>query len=599
MRLISNIVIALLITIQAGFVIAETIDDSPEVVSLYARGKRLMREGKFLEASRAFEEIAGRFPNSPNMDLVIFNRAKSDYYFGDHDRALAGFANFVRRYPNSPYYPYAHYFHGNVNYSRGSISRAVKSYLAAYQSSVEDRLDRMVADAIVGAVAGADRVSLGLSDFEQLTEEKRCSLIKRVAPLLAEKQEFEAARALGASCGQDVDISFSEMSRARQEIRVAVVLPLSGELQSFADEIYNGAIIAAEFYRQETGLPIVLEPFDTKGDPVNAARIIKELSHLDYDAALGPLTSEEAAVASAALSCGNLPLIAPAATQAGLTLMNESSFQLSPNIELQGVQMAEYAVNNLMADSAAVITSTVTDDVLMSEAFVRRFEQLGGTIIATEYFRARDRDFGEYIKDIKSILLGVHPDSVYFIDELGDTLDPVGIPAHVDCLFIPGRPRQLKQLLPQINFYNLQAELLGSDDWGDEEILKLGDNNTRRAVFPSPFLQQDDSDEYQRFATAYDLRYGQQPQRLSSLGYDAIRLVTRVAQRGRESHMRMVTELGRIANYEGAAGMISFGANRENTAMPIYRIEAGEAVFLGVGDITSEEPGDEPVDEGM
>ena len=50
MRLTSNIVIALLITIQAGFVIAETIDDSPEVVSLYARGKRLMREGKFLDA---------------------------------------------------------------------------------------------------------------------------------------------------------------------------------------------------------------------------------------------------------------------------------------------------------------------------------------------------------------------------------------------------------------------------------------------------------------------------------------------------------------------------------------------------------------------
>ncbi len=594
MRLTVKILAAALAFFMAATIVAETIDDSPEVVSIYARGKRLMREGKFLEASRAFEEIAGRFPDSPNMDLVIFNRAKADYYFGDWDRALGGFSNFARRYPDSPLHSYAFYFHGNINYIKGNVSRAVQDYLESYRTASDSRVTRLASDAFLGAIQNAESVNLGLSDFADLPDPKRCDLIARAAPILVDKQEFETARALGSSCGQEIDISFAEMSRSRRETRVAVVLPFSGELQSFAEEIYNGAIIAAEFYRQETGEPIVMDPFDTQGDAINAARIIREISSLDYDVVVGPLTSEEAAVASAALTCGDMPLLAPAATQAGLTLMNESSFQLSPNIELQGVQMAEYAINNLMADSAAVITSTGTDDMKMSEAFVKRFEQLGGTVIATEYYRARDRDFGEYIKDIKGILLGAHPDSVYYIDEVGDTLDAVGIPAYVDCLFLPGRPRALKQLLPQINFYNLKADYLGSDDWGDETILSLGDINTRAAVFPSPFLQKGDSDEFVKFAAEYDRRYGKQPQRLSSLGYDAVRLITRTGESGRESHARMVAELRRVANYDGAAGMISFGDNRENTAMPIYRIEAGLAVYLGVGDITVS---DETVEE--
>ena len=60
---------------------------------------------------------------------------------------------------------------------------------------------------------------------------------------------------------------------------------------------------------------------------------------------------------------------------------------------------------------------------------------------------------------------------------------------------MPGSPQQLRQLLPQINFYNLNAEYLGSDGWGDQVVYKLGDNVTKEAVFPSPFLTAIATDE--------------------------------------------------------------------------------------------------------
>jgi len=74
---------------------------------------------------------------------------------------------------------------------------------------------------------------------------------------------------------------------------IAVVLPLSGDLQAFGEDIYNGAVIAAEFYRLESGNKVNFTTYDTKGDPVNAAQIIRNLANSPVDIVLGPLTSEE------------------------------------------------------------------------------------------------------------------------------------------------------------------------------------------------------------------------------------------------------------------------------------------------------------------
>ena len=507
--------------VSAGSGVSETIDDSPEVVSTYARGKRLLRQADWLGAERIFEELAGRFPDSRNLDLFVFNRSKAQYYFGDYDKALAGFGGFVSRFTSSPYRAHARFFAGNIYYSKGNLDRALARYVQAYDLSDDARLSKIVIESISGLVANASTVSLSPADLETLEQSKKCVLIRSLAEILVERKEFLTAKNLLEICGESLDLSdnpdFLERGFDR-EVQLAIVLPFSGELQAFGDEIYEGAVIAAEIYRKETGGTISLEPYDTEGDPVSAARIVKALAGSSLDAVIGPLTSDEAAVASAVLACSDLPMITPAATQAGLTLLSQSSFQLSPNIELQAVRMAEYAIMNLHADSAAIITSTTSENLQMSRAFAVRFGELGGTIVAIEYYRPRDRDFGPYIRDIKTAVLGMNPESVYFVNDDGDTLDADVIPAYIDCLYLPGSPSQLRLLLPQIRFYNLNTVYVGSDGWGDEAVLGLGDEITKQAVFPSPFLLWTAGDEYQQFAEAYDTRYGRQPQRLAEIG---------------------------------------------------------------------------------
>lgn len=581
-----KIMIALLLWLAAGMVSplkGETLDDLPEVVSEYARGERLMRQGDFLEASRLFTQLAARFPDSKNVDLFVFNRAKAKMYFGEQADALATFDSFISRFPNSPYLAHAYYFEGNINYQRGQSRQAFTAYAEAYGLATDARLTRLVTSALVEMLDRARKVELGPSDFGSLSEKQRCDLSQKVSDGLVALGNYRAANNLLAVCGRNLNVPGVDVGDTLLgDLEIALVLPFSGEYQPYGEDLYQGAVVAADQFRAATGHTVTLVPYDTKGDPVDAARIVKELNHSSSDAVIGPLTSEEAAVASAALGCGNLPMVAPAATQAGLTELSESSFQLSPNIELQGVRAAEYAVQQRGADSAAIITPTSTDQLRMARAFADRFAALGGTIVATEYYRPRDKDFGPQIRDIKAMLIGGRIDSTHYVNENGDTLDIEAVPVGIDCLYLPGLPDQLRLLLPQLNYFTVQTFYLGSDGWGDDAIYRLGDLVTKRAVFPSPFLEQRRGDVYYEFSNAYDNRYGKKPSRLAGLGFDAARLLMEAAG-GATGRQGLVDNLRRVKGYRGASGAVTFGPHRENVELPLYQIVDGLPVYLGEG----------------
>jgi len=560
---------------------AETLDDRPEVVTEFVRGEDLLRDGEYLEASRLFARLAERFPDSKNLDLFLFNQSKADLYFGDYAAALHGFETFVRRFPESPVIAHAHFFLGNGYYLRNELSRAATSYITAFRLSHDIRLDDLLVASLVEAVSHANSVALGAGDFEAIEPARKCRLIEALAQALTARQNLTVAANLMALCGGQLSPGRSGREASGEQLEIAMLLPLSGELGSFGEEIFHGATIAAEQYRRESRKQVTLAPYDTKGYPIDAARLARDLTTGGTDAVVGPLTSEEAAVVSAALGCDRLPLISPAATQAGLTLLSEGTFQLSPNIELQGVVAAEFAVLSRQADSAAVITPTSADHLRMARAFAERFEALGGTVVAVEYYRPRDRDFGQYLRDLKAALLGATRDSAVYVNDNGDTLDVEAVPVAIDCLYLPGVADQLRLLLPQIAYNTIDAFYLGSDGWGDDAIYRLGDNVTKRAVFPSPFLEQERSQEYVRFATDYDNRYGAQPQRLACLGYDAVRLLTRAAQNGAKSRVELISQLGQVRDYLGAGGPVTFGEHRENIELPMYQLVNGAPVFLG------------------
>jgi branched-chain amino acid transport system substrate-binding protein len=557
--------------------------------SSFARGEAALQQAHWSEAGALFQKLVAANPTSSNLDLYLFNLGKAQYYAGQVPSALGSFEDVVARFPASSLRPSALYFSANAMYKSGQRDRAIERFIEAYGQSHDPRLDRLVTTSLASFKPAKVLDKLTATAIPELSQKRKCELAKELAAKYTDRNVPAVAEQFRAVCNapKEPTATLTTGIPIGDQVEIAVLVPLSGEYQSFGQDLFDGASIAAAIFRKETGKQVKLRPYDTKGDPIAAARLVKDLSEAGIDAIIGPLTSDEAAVTSAALSCRTIPMIAPAATEAGLTMLSDCSFQLSPNIELQGVQMAEYAVKTLHADSAVVISPTTGDQLEMVQSFVKRFRALGGTIVAIEYYRTRDRDYGTYIRDIKSILLGKRADSATFLDDKGDTLSKEATPAQVDCLFMPGSPEEIRLLLPQLRFYNLSGTYLGSDGWGDESVYGLGDDVIRGAVFPSPFVRIARSAEYNRFSEAFQGMFSRKPSRVAGLGYDAGHVLTAALAHGALTTQQLVDQLGATNGYDGVEGRVSFGMYRENIEMPVYKIVGGQPVLLSVDKVSA------------
>lgn len=577
--LIRSAVLIVMLLAAAAAPLAQN-DDQPDAAALLDQADQQLQAGNWSAARLILQELLAR--DSLQRDLYLYKRAKAAYHSGDYTTARAEFDLLLIEYPDSPYAPFAVYFWANSAMATGRPAQALPEYIRAYAGATDRRLQDLIADAISTVDRRLMREYVTAANLSRLTEQQRCWMVRQVGERLLSQHRVDDAVYVLSLCESPVPRAITHLTDTLgANLRVGVVVPLSGEYQQYGEAILNGANIAIRQAGSPFNHTITLSPFDTQGDAITAGRIVSELAKLNYDAIIGPLTTAEASVAAAAVSGYDMPLIIPAASGSGLTLFGENSFQLSPNIELQGVLLAEYAFRNLSADSAAIITPTSAEYLQIAQAFATHFEELGGSVVAVEYYRSSDRDFGQYIQSIKSLLLsGVDADAV-FLNQFGDTIDAKSIPASLDCLFLPGSPEQLRLLVPQVRFYNLSGAFLGSDGWGSDQMYQLGDDVCGGALFASPFLQRGAQES--EFTRLYSQTYGEEyPSRLACLGYDAVSVLLRALTKQPVTRLQWLAELARTSSHDGAAGKITFGQFRENIELPLYQIQAGRPILVGL-----------------
>lgn len=557
---------------------------------MFDRARRLMDNNRFLEAYQIFAELSDYGSNLQMAPAYQYFAAKAAYHAELLEDSYREFDLLITRFPKSDYTPYGYFFLGNINYRNGKPDQAVSSYLNAFKLSEDLKLDKLLIESLEKIAADYPNAVLENIASGTITDERRCDLLVRLARGLSEGGSYQTIRSLLEQCNTpEANKIIEDAERlAKQRVEIGIILPLSGDLQKFGESILDGINLRIDEYTRETGRRLTPIVYDTRGDDLEAGRIVRRLASSGAAAAIGPLTSEEASISSAVLSCGDMPLIIPAASQAGLTELSSTSFQLRPNLEWQGIKMADFAIQKLGADTAAILSPTAPENLMMARAFERRFKYMGGTVLGVEYFRTTETDFGPYVKDLKSQLISALNDSLDFIDEDGDTIDAEEVPAWVDCLYIPADPGQLRMLLPQIDFYNLSTIYLGGDGWGSETIYNLGDRITKTNYFTSGRMESSVNATAQKLLADFDLKYGRRPGFLERLGYDAMGLIIKALNAGQFSRAEITHYLSTIHGYQGASGDVSFGENRENIELPVYTIVDGYPNEVKPEDVTGQ-----------
>ncbi len=278
-------------------------------------------------------------------------------------------------------------------------------------------------------------------------------------------------------------------------------------------------------------------------------------------AIVGPNRSTYAVVVGEIAQQHGIPMMATSATNPAVTAAGDFVFMAAFTDDFQGRAVAAFAMQDLEAQTAAVLTHK--DDVYsegLSQTFIDNFTAHGGRVVADEFYAAGDTDFTAQLTAIAEAA----PDVIFSTG------------------FLPEVPLVVQQARGEIG---ITATFIGGDAWDNMGLIESAGAVIDGSFFSSGFSAEAEPDDLgedaHQFVIAYTAMFGALPDGGAALGYDALRLVVEAMRRtANRTPMAIRDQLAATMNYSGATFISGYDENRHTSKrVVIKRIVNGEVQF--------------------
>ena len=329
----------------------------------------------------------------------------------------------------------------------------------------------------------------------------------------------------------------------------------------------NGAEMAVTEINQQGGLlgmPVeLIGHINKEALPEVSVQLAETLIVEDEIIALiGPNRSSHAVEVGPIAQRYGIPMVTTTATNPNVTNAGDLVFMASFTDSFQGAVMAQFAKTDLGTATAAVITRSgdlYTEGI--AEFFRRNFSQLGGEIVASEFYEGALSDFTSQLTNIAD--------------------------AKPDALFIAGFTQDIALITEQARTLLLQNAtgeptiFLGADSW-DSGLLFDDENAQIEGSFFSGHFSPDTQEPTARaFVDTYESIYDATPTGGVAVSYDAVKLLFEAIERaGSLDPEEVRQQLAATQNYIGATTIASYDENRHPTkSAVIFTITDGKKQF--------------------
>jgi len=361
---------------------------------------------------------------------------------------------------------------------------------------------------------------------------------KKIAMLVLALFVFSIAAGCGGGGG-----ATPTGDKAGDAINVGINVELSGGVASYGTNARDGAILAIEQINKAGGvLGKQLKPIerDCKSIADEAMSISAALVGEKIVAQIGPLTSGDVAGSTPVMMENKVPLIAPAATAANVTVDDKTGktrdyiFRVCFIDPFQGTLMAQFASNDLNAKKAVIYCDNSSDyGKGLAQYFEKTFTANGGTILAQEGFVKDDRDFRAALTKIK----GLNPDFIY----------------------VPGYYQEVAPLIKQARELGITAPIGGCDGWDSPDMVSVAGNDAlNNTFFTNHYSSQDKDPRVVEFVGAFKAKYNKEPDAFAALGYDSVQIMVQgLKDAGEANPVKLTEALAKIKDFNGITGKMS------------------------------------------
>ena len=263
-------------------------------------------------------------------------------------------------------------------------------------------------------------------------------------------------------------------------------------------------------------------------------------------ALLGPLFSSHAVKVGPVVT---VPVLL-GATGANVTETGDFLFLVASSNALQAKLMAQFAVNELGAKTAAMIWQN--EDVYsigFVEAFDANFQELGGSIVAKKMYEKGDTMFDMQLSAIKE--------------------------ANPDVLFLASFPPEVPLIMKQAREMGIKSTFIGSDGWDDALMFE---NMDALPYLENSYYCTNFDPDVTAFISAYEAMFENPANGIAASGYDAMKILAIAIEAAQSTDPIAIRDaIAAITDYEGATSISRFDENRHPVkSIGVYQILDGK-----------------------
>ncbi|MCC6641180.1 MAG: ABC transporter substrate-binding protein [Deltaproteobacteria bacterium] len=341
-----------------------------------------------------------------------------------------------------------------------------------------------------------------------------------------------------AACGREQ----TSGAGATGPIRVGHFASLTGDTATFGRSTDNGIRMKIEEVNARGGVlgrPLELVTEDDRSITEEARTTAQKLVQRDEVVALlGEVASSRSLAAAPEAQRARIPMISPASTNPRVTQVGDYVFRACFIDPFQGAVMAKFARETIGAKRVAILFDFKQDySVGLADFFRKTFQSMGGEIVADERYTSGDIEFRAQLTKIR----GTRPDAI----------------------FVPGYYTEAGLIAKQARELGITVPLLGGDGWDSTRTLEIGGSAVEGDFFSNHYAADSDSALVREFVEKYRAKYGEVPDAMAVLGYDAAGiLVDALARAGTTDGPKLRDAIAATKDYPGVSGTISMDPQR-------------------------------------
>lgn len=338
---------------------------------------------------------------------------------------------------------------------------------------------------------------------------------------------------------------------------IGCLLPLSGAYRIYGNRALRGVELAMS---RSSGIHLVIR--DTGSDPQLGLMAVNDLLDVaEPSAIIGPIITAETVAPEA--QGARIPIITLTQKE-GIPALGQFVFRNFITPRMQVTALISHAARQMGRYRFGVLYPNEKYGVTFLELFQEEAVRMGGSVVSTAGYDIDQTDFRDAIRALRQ--------------GYGS-----GGNGGFDALFIPDAPRKTGLILPQLAYYDLRTQLLGTNLWHSDQLLRMAGKFAEGAVFPTGFFPDSQSPHVVEFVTAFRDTYGEPPGFIEAIAYDTARLLIDLLSRPDIRYKSALQEqLANLRDFPGVTGPTGFDATGE-VRKDLYLLEIRNGEFVEIG----------------